>query len=82
MNGIEKITEKIQNEMQQEIDSLLLAAEEASAAIKKSYEEQAQTIYNETLAKGKQDAAARIERQTRVAELEARKLILKRNKTK
>lgn len=82
MNGVEKIIEQIRNDIQQEIDVMLAAAEEKAAAIKANYEAQAQEIYKEALNKGKQGAEDRLERQIRVAELEARKLLLEAKQNK
>lgn len=76
MNGIEKITGRIAADNQTEIQSLLDRSREQATAIFSGYQAAADHDYQETLKKGKQDAADRIERLGSVSELEARKLQL------
>ncbi|MBQ6808562.1 MAG: V-type ATP synthase subunit E [Firmicutes bacterium] len=82
MNGIEKITAQIQKDVQSEIDALLKQAQEESAAIQADYKAKAAALQQDILAKGQQAAEERIERQTRAAELEARKLLLQTKQEK
>lgn len=73
MNGIEKITERIAVDNDQEIRTLLQNAENQAAEITASYQALAESKYAETVEKGRLDAADRVERLKGVAELEARK---------
>lgn len=76
MNGIEKITDRIAVDADQEAKALLDSAKKQAAEITASYEALAQSNYDEAIAKGKADAADRIERLASVADLDARKLRL------
>lgn len=76
MNGIEKITERIAVDSDQEIKALLENAKKQAAEIAASYDALAESQYSEIVAKGKADAADRVERLKGVAQLEARKLHL------
>lgn len=76
MNGIEKITDRIAVDADQEAKALLDSARKQAAEIAASYEALADSDSREALAKGKADAADRIERLGSVADLEARKLRL------
>lgn len=76
MNGIEKITERIAVDSDQEIKALLENAKKQAAEITASYDALAESQYSEIVAKGKADAADRVERLKGVAQLEARKLQL------
>lgn len=82
MNGIEKITAQIQNDVQKEIDALLAQAQEEAAAIKADYTAKAEAAQKDLRAKGQLAAQERVERQTRAAELEARKLLLQAKQEK
>ena len=77
MNGIEKITDRIAVDADQEAKALLDSAKKQAAEIAASYDALADSDSREALAKGKADAADRIERLGSVADLEARKLRLK-----
>ena len=76
MNGIEKITERISADTQQEAKALMDNAKAQAAEITASYAAQAEAEYAEALKKGEKDAADRIERMNGVAQLEAKKLHL------
>ncbi len=76
MNGIEKLTERIAADTDRERQSILAGGKAQAAEIRASYEALAESEYAESVAKGKQDAAERIERMGNVAQLEARKLRL------
>lgn len=76
MNGIEKITDRIAVDADQEAKALLENARKQAAEITASYDALAGSDSREALAKGKVDAADRIERLGSVADLEARKLKL------
>lgn len=76
MNGIEKITDRIAVDADQEVRTLLESANKQAAEIKASYQALADSKYAEAVEKGKADAADRVERLKGVAELEARKLRL------
>ena len=76
MNGIEKLTERIAADTDRERQSILSGGKAQAAEIRAGYEALAESEYAESVAKGKQDAAERIERMGNVAQLEARKLRL------
>ena len=76
MNGIEKITQRIAEDNQKEIEVLLEKAQAEARAITAGYKEKAQADYDEALRQGKADADYRVERMSGVAQLEARKLRL------
>ena len=76
MNGIDSITEKIEQDTQQEIDALLNEARAQAAEITAKYEAQAKAESDEILARGKKAAAEREERLASVAQLECRKAAL------
>ena len=73
MNGIERITEKIEQDTQQEIDALLNEARAQAAEITAKYEAQARAESDDILARGERAAAQREERLASVAQLECRK---------
>lgn len=76
MNGIEKITARIQEDTQREIDALRAETDSQCADIARRYDEQARRESEEILARGKKAAAERIERLASVAALEGRKQTL------
>lgn len=76
MNGIEKITDRIAIDADQEAKALLENAKKQAAEITASYEALAESDYRDAIAKGKDDAADRIVRLGSVADLDARKLRL------
>lgn len=76
MNGIEKITQRIAEDNQKEIEALLEKAHSEAREITAGYKEKAQADYDEALTQGKADADYRVERMSGVAQLEARKLRL------
>ncbi len=76
MNGIEKITQRIDQDVQGEIDEILAKAKAEAAAITASYEAQAKKEAEEILARGAKNAAEREERLGSVAVLETKKLTL------
>lgn len=76
MNGIEKITDRIEEDVQREIDALLSEARNQAATIRADYEAKAKAETESILKKGEQAAAQREERLGSVAQLEARKLTL------
>ena len=73
MNGIEKITEKIRDDTQKEIDAVLNEARAKAAAVTAKYEAQGRAEAAEILEKGKHAAAEHEERLISVAQLECRK---------
>lgn len=73
MNGIEKITQRIEADTRQEVEAILEKARTEAAEILTDYENKAQADYDRALAKGKADAAYHVERMAGVAELEGRK---------
>ncbi len=73
MNGIEKITARIQQDDQREIDALLADARAQAADITARYEAQAKAEAADVLARGFKAAAEREERLASVAQLECRK---------
>jgi len=76
MNGIENIVRRIAEDSQLEADNILAKAHEEAAAIELSARQSSQEDYDYIIAKGKADAAERVERLGGVAELEAKKLVL------
>ena len=62
MNGIEKITQRIQSDAQAEINAVLTQAREEAAQITARYEAQAQVETTELRAKNERSAAEREER--------------------
>ena len=76
MNGIEKITERIEGDAQREIDAVLNAARAEAEGITQRYQAQAGRERADLVARGEKVAAERVERLGSVAQLEARKLAL------
>jgi len=76
MNGIEKITERIEGDAQREIDAILNDARREAEAITARYQAQADKEGRESVARGEKAAAERAERLGSVAALEERKLLL------
>jgi V/A-type H+-transporting ATPase subunit E len=76
MNGIEKITQRIQADAQAEIDQVLGKAREEAAQITARYKSQADAEAAELTAKNEKAAAEREERLVSVAQMEARKTTL------
>ena len=76
MNGIDKITDRINAEAKAETDSLLAAAREQAAQIAAKYQNQADAEMADLTAKNQKAAAEREERLVSVAQLEARKVAL------
>lgn len=76
MNGIEKITERIEGDAQREIDAVLNAARGEAEGITERYQAQAGRESADLVARGEKAAAERVERLGSVAQLEARKLAL------
>ncbi len=76
MNGIEKITERIEGDAQREIDAVLNAARAEAEGITQRYQAQAGRESADLVARGEKAAAERVERLGSVAQLEARKLAL------
>ena len=76
MNGIEKITERIAADNAAEVTSLVERAEKQADNIYNGYVAAADAEYDETVARGKKDAADRVVRLGGVAQLEAKKLQL------
>ena len=76
MNGIDKITDRINAEAKTETDSLLAAAREQAAQIAAKYQNQADAEMADLTAKNQKAAAEREERLVSVAQMEARKVAL------
>lgn len=76
MNGIEKITERIEGDAQREIDEVLRSARAEAEAITERYKAQAERESADLIQRGEKAAAERVERLGSVAQLEARKLTL------
>ena len=73
MNGIEKITGKIDADIQAEIDQIMQSAQASANEIAQGYEAQATQATETILARGKVEAQQREERLVSVAMLESRK---------
>lgn len=76
MNGIEKITARIDAQTQEEIDRLLADAKEQAAQITAQYRTQAETERASLTARSEKAAQEREERLVSVAQMEARKVTL------
>ena len=76
MNGIEKITGRIEADMQREIEAIQADARSQADVIAARYDEQAKRESEDILARGRRSADERVERLASVAQLEARKLEL------
>lgn len=76
MNGIEKITQRIQADAQAEIDRVLNEAKAQAAEITAKYKAQADAEAAQIAAKNEKAAAEREERLAGTAQMEARKLAL------
>ena len=76
MNGIEKITRRIQEDAQTEIDQILNEARAEAARIADKYQAQADAESAVLAAKNEKAAAEREERLVSVAQMEARKVQL------
>ena len=72
MNGIEKITARIQQDADQEIAQILQEAEAQAAAIREKYEAQARAEAEKAAEDGRQAARQRLERLEGTAEMEAK----------
>ena len=76
MDGIEKITAKIQSDNQAEIDQLTAQAQAQADEITAASKARAEALTRELAERGKQAAAEREERMASVAQLDARKVSL------
>ena len=76
MNGIEKITQRIETDVQAEIDQILGNASAEAASITARYQAQAEAEAAELAVKNEKAAAEREERLISVAQMEARKVRL------
>lgn len=76
MNGIEKITRRIDEDAQAEIDRILDGARDEAARITARYRAQADAEAAEATARNEKAAAEREERLVSVAQMEARKVTL------
>lgn len=73
MNGIEKITGRIEGDAQKEIDALLADARAQAADLTAQYDAQAQATAADLLKRGERAARERVERLASMAQMEARK---------
>ena len=76
MNGIEKITAKIQQDAEAEVQALMAQTEEKVAAIQAQADAQAQQEREAILTRGRKAADERLERLESAAQMEQRKLVL------
>ena len=76
MEGIEKITAKIAQDAQAEIDRLMAETGEKIQAVQANAQAQAQEEANDIVEKGRLSAAERLERLSSAAQMERRKLEL------
>ena len=77
MNGIEKITARIEADAQAEVAEILREAEEKAAAIREQYKAQAASQAKAAEADGKEAAQRQAERLESAANMEAKKRLLK-----
>lgn len=73
MNGIERITARIEAEARAEREALLSAAQAEAAAIKEEYARRGEALRAQLLEKAEKNAAAQEERQVSAARMEGRK---------
>ncbi len=76
MNGIEKINARLINDAQVEIDAVKAEAEARCAEILGEYEAKAAQVYEERMARGRSESAAKAERMAATADMEQRKATL------
>lgn len=76
MNGIDRITGRIDQDAQKEIDEITAQAASQADEITRSYQAQAQREAQEIVDRGRRNADERVERLASVAQLEARKMEL------
>ncbi len=76
MNGIDRITGRIDQDAQKEIDEITAQAASQADEITRSYQAQAQREAQEIVDRGRRNADERVERLASVAQLEARKMVL------
>ena len=76
MNGIEKITAKLEAEARAEIDSVKAETAAKCEEIKKEYDKKAQDEYWKRVQAGTKNCENRVERMASAADMEARKSIL------
>lgn len=76
MNGIEKITARIETDAKAEVAEILREAEEKAAAIREQYKAQAQAEAKAAEAAGKEAAQRQAERLESAAQMEAKKRLL------
>ncbi len=76
MEGIEKITAKIAEDAQAEINALVAETDEKVKAVQANAEHQAQQEANDIVEKGRMAASERLERLSSAAQMERRKLEL------
>jgi len=76
MNGIEKITAKIMQDAEAEVQGLMAQTEEKLAALQAQTEAQAKQERDAILSRGRKAADERLERLESAAQMEQRKLVL------
>lgn len=76
MNGIEKITARIETDAKSEIAEILREGEEKAARVRTDYQAQADAAAREAAAAGKEAAQRQAERLEGAAQMEAKKMLL------
>ncbi len=76
MNGIEKITAKLESEARAEIEAINAETEAKCEEIKKEYDKKAQDEYWKRVQDGAKSVETRVERMASAADMEARKSVL------
>ena len=76
MNGIEKITARIETDAKAEVAEILREAEEKAAAIRAQYEAQAAQEAKDAAEAGKENAKRQLERLESAAQMDAKKQML------
>ncbi|MBS4960675.1 MAG: hypothetical protein KHZ62_07665 [Clostridiales bacterium] len=76
MEGIEKLTGRIANEADEQVNSILAAAQKEAGELILAKETEAKAFYEEAVEKGKKAASQKIERMESVARLEIKKQML------
>ena len=76
MNGIERITARIEADAQREIDAILASAREEAAEAEETYRREAEELRSRLLAQAEKAAQVREERMVSAARMEGRKKVL------
>lgn len=76
MNGIDRITERIEADAREQAKAIIAEAEQRCAEIRKENENKAQERYWELIRSGTKDCESKLERRKSAAEMDAKKSVL------